>query len=189
MPSGKHANDVLLVINGAPAVGKSTLAHRYADEHPLALVIDIDLIRTQLGRWAAAEASKLAARDLAAAMAHAHLLAGHDVIVAQYFGRPEFVERLRQIAVETAAEFVEVILTDDGAEIAARFRRRRTAYAEAGFEHPESEIRDHAIAAEVLEANTLLVRDANARGVPVIEAGRGPGSAYEMLLHALATRS
>jgi hypothetical protein len=30
---------VLLVINGAPAVGKSTLAHHYAREHALALVI------------------------------------------------------------------------------------------------------------------------------------------------------
>ena len=49
------AANVLLLINGAPGVGKSTLAQRYAEEHPLALVIDIDAIRAQLGQWAKVE--------------------------------------------------------------------------------------------------------------------------------------
>jgi predicted kinase len=84
---------VLLVLNGAPAVGKSTLAQRYADEHPLSLVIDIDMIRSHLGRLESLDESKLVARDLAVARARAHLLSGHDVIVAQYLGRPEFLER------------------------------------------------------------------------------------------------
>jgi predicted kinase len=180
---------VLLVINGAPGVGKSTLARLFADEHALALVIDIDAIRTSLGKWAEFEESKLVARDLAIAMIHVHLLAGHDVIVPQYFGRPEFVERLRNVAAETGAEFAEVVLTDENEEIAERFRRRRAEYAAAGIAHPESDVPDDAIAAAVLDANAHLVRDATARGVLVIPVGRGPEAAYEILRRTVAASS
>ena len=42
----------LVLINGAPASGKSTLARMYADEHPLTLALDIDVLRAMLGcRW------------------------------------------------------------------------------------------------------------------------------------------
>lgn len=41
----------LVLINGAPASGKSTLAQMYVDEHPLTLALDIDVVRAMLGRW------------------------------------------------------------------------------------------------------------------------------------------
>jgi predicted kinase len=132
--------DVLLLINGAPGVGKSTLAHRYADEHPLALIIDIDSIRTRLGQWAKFDKSKLVARDLALALTRAHLPNGYDVIVPQYLGRPEYRERLQLVARETDVPFVEVLLTDDADRITQRFRRRRAEYASTGAEHPEGDL-------------------------------------------------
>jgi len=39
----------LILLNGPPAAGKSTLAQMYADEHPLTLNLDIDKIRSLLG--------------------------------------------------------------------------------------------------------------------------------------------
>ena len=36
----------LIVINGPPECGKSMLARRYTDEHPLALNLDIDVLRS-----------------------------------------------------------------------------------------------------------------------------------------------
>jgi predicted kinase len=72
---------VLLLINGAPGVGKSTLARRYADDHPLTLVVEIDAIRTQLGGWQTRDESRLIARELAIALIRAHLAAGHDIVV------------------------------------------------------------------------------------------------------------
>ena len=50
---GLSTTDVprLILLNGPPAVGKSTLAQRYADEHPPALNLDIGRIRSMLGRW------------------------------------------------------------------------------------------------------------------------------------------
>jgi adenylate kinase family enzyme len=41
----------LILINGPPASGKSTMAKLYAAGHPLALVLDIDCVRGCLGRW------------------------------------------------------------------------------------------------------------------------------------------
>lgn len=42
---------MLILINGAPGVGKSTLAQRYVEDQPLALLLDIDELRTALGGW------------------------------------------------------------------------------------------------------------------------------------------
>jgi predicted kinase len=177
---------VLLLINGAPGVGKSTLAHRFADEHPLALIIDIDSIRTHLGQWAKVDESKLVARDLALALTRAHLLDGHDVIVPQYLGRPEYRERLRLLATETDVPFVEVLLTDDADRITQRFRERRAEYASTGAEHPEGDLSDDEVATEVPRANDRLLRDAISRGVPVISAKGGTDASHRALLEVLA---
>ena len=40
----------LIVINGPPGCGKSTLAQMYADEHSLTLMLDIDLLRSSIGK-------------------------------------------------------------------------------------------------------------------------------------------
>ena len=116
---------MLLVINGAPGVGKSTLGRLYSRLHPLSLVIDIDSIRTRLGRWEELDESRQIARDLAVALVRTHLASGHVVIVPQFIGRPEFVDRLRLVAAESGVRFVEVVLTDDSDAVVARFRLRR----------------------------------------------------------------
>lgn len=178
---------VLLLINGAPGVGKSTLAQRYADDHPLALIIDVDSIRTHLGKWAEVDESKLVARDLAVALARAHLLDGHDVIVPQYLGRPEFRERLRLLATGADVSFAEVLVTDDADRITQRFRERRVEYARTGAAHPEGDLKDEAVATEVARANELLLRDAQSRGVLVISAARGADASYRALCDGLAS--
>jgi predicted kinase len=178
---------VLLLINGAPGVGKSTLAQRYADEHPLALIIDIDSIRTRLGQWAIFDESKLIARDLALALARSHLLSGHDVVVPQYLGRPEYRERLERVATEIGVPFVEVLLTDDVERITQRFRERRAEFASTGAAHPEGDLTDEAVATEVAAANDRLLRDATARGVLVVSAQHGPDVSYRLLCDAIAS--
>jgi predicted kinase len=179
---------VLLLINGAPGVGKSTLAQHYADDHPLTLIIDIDSIRTHLGQWAELEASRLVARDLAVALARAHLLDGHDVVVPQYLGRPEFRERLQLLAKETNVPFVEVLLTDDADRITQRFRERRAEYTRTGAQHPEGDLEDEAVETEVARAHDLLLRDAQSRDVLLISAAGGADTSYEALCAALASQ-
>jgi predicted kinase len=170
--------NVLLLINGAPGVGKSTLARRYADEHPLALLLDIDAIRTQLGQWAKVEESRLVARDLAVALARSHLLNGYDVVVPQYLGRLEFRARLQLLADEVEAPFVEVLLTDHADRITQRFRRRRAELAGSEVPHPQSDLSDEAVAAEVERANDGLLREASQREVVIISAADGPDASY-----------
>jgi predicted kinase len=169
---------VLLLINGAPGVGKTTLAQRYAQEHPLALLIEIDAIRTQLGQWAELEASRLVARDLAEALARAHLRNGYDVVVPQYLGRPEFRARLQRLAGEVGAAFVEVLLTDDTDRITRRFRQRRAELAAGKGVHPERDLADDAVATEVARANEALGVDAARRGIAVVSAVDGPDASY-----------
>jgi len=88
----------LIHFNGPPGVGKSSLARRYLEDHPLALMVDIDDLRTHLGQWATHEESRLLARDLALALVECHLGAGHEVVVPQFLGRLAFIEKLEATA-------------------------------------------------------------------------------------------
>jgi predicted kinase len=176
---------VLLVINGAPGVGKSTLGRLYSRVHPLSLVIDIDSIRTQLGRWEELDESRQIARDLAVALVRAHLGSGHVVIVPQFIGRPEFVERLRLVAAESGVRFVEVVLTDDSDAVVDRFRLRRNELDAAGGEHPQSDLADDAIASEVAGANDQLLLDAASRGAFVLSGSGGPEESCRSLQNFL----
>ena len=96
----------LVLLNGPPAVGKSTLARRYADDRPLTLVLEIDVVRGLLGAWLEdPQRSGWAARMIALGMARTHLEAGHDVIVPQLLTRREFVEMLREETEASGATF------------------------------------------------------------------------------------
>jgi predicted kinase len=116
---------MLLLLNGPPGVGKSTVAARYVDDHPLALNLDIDVLRAQLGRWQEdVGTAGLLARALALSAARTHLLAGHDVVVPQFLGRPEFIDQLAALADEVGVDFVEVILLDSKENVLRRFQAR-----------------------------------------------------------------
>jgi predicted kinase len=149
----------LVLLNGPPAVGKSTLARRYADEHPLTLVLEIDAVRALLGAWLEEwQTSGWAARRIALAMAHAHLEAGHDVIVPQLLTRREFVDMLRTTTEDAGATFVEITLLDERQATLDRLARR---------EEP----------ARSFSSRALLAKQ-----------GGSPGNAYDAFVAALAER-
>jgi predicted kinase len=100
----------LILLNGPPGIGKSTLAGRYISDHPLSLVVDIDSIRMTIGGWENHRDSMALARRLAVAMADTHLRAGHDVVIPQMNQWPETIEVLGAPAAATGAELHEIML-------------------------------------------------------------------------------
>jgi len=171
-------------------VGKSTLARRYVDDHPLALLLEIDEVRTSLGRWQELDESRLIARRLAVAMAEAHLRDGHDVVVPQYLGRADFIESLADLTGRAGATFAEVMLVDAEGAILDRFRARRATLAAAGADHPQADLDDDSVAAAVADALARLqgIRSQRPRTI-VIDAASGTEIGYAQLGRALADQS
>lgn len=115
----------VILVNGAPGSGKSTLARLLVDDRPLALLLDIDTLRSQLGQWDAdPQAAGMTARRLALAMIRTHLGADLDVVVPQFLFRAPFILELERTAQETGGRFVEIALVSSPQEAAARFAAR-----------------------------------------------------------------
>ena len=115
----------LVVLTGAPGSGKSTLARLLVDSRSLALLLDLDTLRAQLGDWKSnPDAAGIRARALALATARAQLEAGGDVVVPQFLRRAELIGQFRELAGQVGASFVLVALVSSAHDAAGRFRSR-----------------------------------------------------------------
>jgi predicted kinase len=132
------ASAPLVLLNGPPGIGKSTLAPLLVAQRPLSLCLDIDLLRRSLVHWAEhPQRSGLLARDLAVAAARTHLASGHVVVVPQFLGQLAFIQRLEALASEIGSPFRHVVLMDDQEHAIERFMARSRA-AGAPEQHREA---------------------------------------------------
>lgn len=125
----------LILINGNPGMGKSTLAERYANEHPLTLNLDVDRIWHMMSEWQTmlSESHRLKQKH-SYALAASHLAEGYDVIVPDLMetvDRPETFERIAKLHGAIFREVVLVASVDDAIE-RCKARARRMGY-EDGF--------------------------------------------------------
>jgi predicted kinase len=120
----------LIHLNGAPGVGKSTLARRYAADHRGMLVLEIDQLRTMVAGW---EDDPMGAgsrvRTAALAAITAYLLGGGDVLLPQLIGSADQLARFAAAARDAGADYAHVVLTAPPDEVVGRFRSR-------GDDHP-----------------------------------------------------
>ena len=177
---------MLLLVNGPPGIGKSNIAARYIEDHPLTLLVEIDAIRSSLGQWQVHEETKLIARRLAVALMEAHLRDGHDVIVPQFLGRTAFIAELDEVANRSDAELVEAMLSADRSAVTGRFTARRSAFRDAGTFHPEAGLADVSVDAAI--AGSMALLDAVRIERPdtrLVSAEAGVDETYAALLVAL----
>jgi predicted kinase len=117
----------LILLNGMPGIGKSTIAARYVIDHPGVLNCDIDVLRTLVGGWQDDyDGSGRRIRTAALALMTAYLRAGDDVVLPQFTGRVGEVERFERAAISADGTFVEVLLTGEVEASVARFNARPT---------------------------------------------------------------
>ena len=122
----------LILINGAPGSGISTLAAALAQDAAMTLALDVDALKHSLGRWREdSQASGLHARALALALAREHLASGHDVVLGQFLARTAFIEQLEALAATLDVHFVELILDLDPTRLAERLAARRDSPSRA----------------------------------------------------------
>jgi predicted kinase len=125
----------LILLNGNPGMGKTTLAQRYVDEHPMTLNLDIDNIWIMMGQWQQSRPhSEIQKLKYAYAIADMHLADGYDVIVPNLIENVEEYERFEKIALANKAAFKEVVLISNQEDAIERCksRARRMGYAD-GF--------------------------------------------------------
>lgn len=101
----------LILLNGMPGVGKSTLAERYAADHPDTLLVDADVLAMSLGHDERGPAE--AARSLSIELALEHLGTGHDVVVPQLVVRSDQLVRFSNVARAAHADLVHVLVVGD----------------------------------------------------------------------------
>lgn len=101
----------LVLINGAPGSGTSTMAALLAGRLPDALVIDVDRIRRSLPEWAFDHlAAGRLARSQAVDASREHLARDRDVVIAHHLAKNEFVEELQAEAGDLGATSHEIVL-------------------------------------------------------------------------------
>ncbi len=122
----------LIIINGPAGIGKTTIAHRYIEDHPLSLLASTDEFISNMGQWLMhEEEGRLLSFALLKGVIAQHLSAGYDVIVPQLLINSEDGAALEEIARQHGAVFYEFVLMAPKDEATARILERGT-WGEAG---------------------------------------------------------
>lgn len=115
----------LIILNGPLGIGKTTLAKRYAQDHPMTLMLDVDDVRATISHWREQnDASAILSKRIAIEMARVALQGGHDVVVPQILQTNELADSFQQIAEECNAGYFEILLLVDKTEAIHRFTER-----------------------------------------------------------------
>lgn len=173
----------LVLINGAPGAGKSTLAEALVRDLRMALALDVDGLKHAMGRWDEDPvASGVQARRLALAVAAEHLREGYDVVMGQYLARTPFVEALEGLAEQVEARFVEVVLAVDARTLADRLALRHSHPDRPEHQVNNGLVQPHEAGRLVESIEALCLARPRARRV---DAGGTPEATLDLLRAAV----
>jgi predicted kinase len=135
---------LVLHLNGPPGVGKSTLAGRWATEHPGTLLLDPDALRTWVSGWREDFVTTGAViRPVAIAMLAAYVAQGRDVVLPQLVADESELARFEAATREAGGRFVEVFLEAENVEGRFEARVPDQPWLEAVHELVEEAPADH----------------------------------------------
>lgn len=118
---------LLLHLNGAPGVGKSTIAERLVASRPGWLNCDIDILRTLLGGWREDFARAGAQiRPVAREMIAAQLATGRGVVLPQLIMNDAELGNFKSLALMCGVPYLHVYIDAPEQELAMRWQRRST---------------------------------------------------------------
>lgn len=122
-----------IVLNGFAGAGKTTIAQRYIEDHPMALAIEGDEMIIHMGQWTEYENdARKQVYELTKAMVATHLAAGYDVILPYLVMDARHMKAIEQIAKDSGAEFYEILLHNERDHAIERLMKRGT-WGEAGL--------------------------------------------------------
>lgn len=125
-PPSRPPSSALVLLNGPPGAGKSTLADSLAGRNAGLRALDVDVVKHALDSWPSdPQAAGLRARQLILAQVRTELDAGSSVVIGQYLARPEFPSQLAELAEQASVRFVHVVLELPAEVLERRLWERR----------------------------------------------------------------
>lgn len=115
----------LIHLNGAPGVGKSTIAEQYVAGRFGVLNCDIDRLRCLVGGWQEDfDGVGALVRPVALAMIREHLDSGHDVVLPQMLANESERARFSRAALDAGHDYLHILLQVGAGEARERFDGR-----------------------------------------------------------------
>ena len=117
----------LILVNGPPGIGKSTISRRYVAAHPGVMNLDIDVLRSLVGGWDQNfELVGASIRPVALAMIRSYLAQGNDVMMPQMLVDEHELRTFENAATASDGDFIHLVMMDDRDKMLQRFQQRET---------------------------------------------------------------